>query len=143
MDNASLSLIAAMFLAILLLIARASKNKAPGTSEPSTPLIPVEVEGVMYRSADSPCIRPYSPIGTLSDGNSRILQLFARPSSTHRDRWHYFTSIDDNQIPVELQFHGRRCQSGSIGCEEVRTGDEMSASEFTTSPPLRVQLYGE
>ncbi|RYE94428.1 MAG: hypothetical protein EOO77_44165 [Oxalobacteraceae bacterium] len=82
------------------------------------------------------------PIGTLSDGFGKVLQLFGRPSHTHRGRFMYHTRAgDDSRIPIELQFRGRRCETDQIGCEEVYTGDEMNASEFGTSAPLKVQLY--
>lgn len=87
--------------------------------------------------------QPYLPVGTLTGDDQRVMQLLGRPSTTHRDRWHYMTLVNDEQIPIELQFNGRRCQHQSIGCEQVRTGDTMTASEFSTSAPLRVQLYGD
>lgn len=84
---------------------------------------------------------PYAPVGTLADGDGRIMQLYARPSGCHRDRWNYHTLVDDSRIPVELTYNGRRCGNDRIGCDRVYTGDTMSATEFGTSAPLKVQLY--
>lgn len=86
---------------------------------------------------------PYAPVGTLADGDGRIMQLYARPSDCHRDRWNYHTLVDDSRIPVELTYNGRRCGNDRIGCDRVYTGDTMSATELGSSPPLRVQLYGD
>ena len=84
---------------------------------------------------------PYAPVGTLANEDGRILQLYARPSGCHRDRWNYHTLVDDSRIPVELTYNGRRCCNDRIGCDRVYTGDSMSATEFGTSAPMQVQLY--
>ena len=91
---------------------------------------------------DTGC-RGYAPVGTLSDDDGRVLQLFGKPSRTHRDRFNYYTAIDESRIPVELMYKGRRCESDPIGCEQVYSGDRMTATEFGTRAPLKVQLYGE
>lgn len=85
----------------------------------------------------------HAPVGTLSNDDGRLYQLYARPSRTHRDRFHYHCLADDSRIPVELLFKGRQCENDRVGCERVFSGDEMTAAEFGTSAPLRVQLYNE
>jgi len=101
---------------------------------------PYQVSDVVV--LDTGC-RGYAPIGTLSDGGSRVLQLYGRQCRMNRDRFNYYTMVDESRIPVELKFNGRRCETDGIGCDRVYSGDEMTATEFGTSAPLKVQLYGE
>lgn len=123
----------AVMLLLLLLRGAPRPPAAPADGRPEA----VEVVEVV------PPRLPYAPVGTLADGDQRVLQLFARPCDHHRDRWHYHTAVDQARIPVELAFRGRRCQTDGIGCERAYTGDVMTATEFGTSAPLTVQMYGE
>ena len=98
---------------------------------------PPQVSDVMVVGTEC---RGYAPVGTLSDDQGKVLQLYSKPCGYNRGRYNYYTMVDDNRIPVELQFNGRRCENG-IGCDQVYSGDTMTASEFGTRQPLKVQLY--
>lgn len=132
MYTAALALALALVLALLLLRRGAAgpEVQAPGAClEPDW--VPLDET------------RPYVAVGTLANEDQKVLQLYAKPCASHRDRWHYHTAVDDQRVPVELAFKGRRCHTDRIGCERIYTGDEVTATEFGTSAPLRVQLYGE
>lgn len=128
-------IIALAAIAVLLLVASKTSRRAHPDSPPQTP---IDSEVMIVQGANN-----YDrPIGTLSDGSGRVLQLYGRPSCTHRGRFQYHTLAgDDSRVPIELTFRGRRCETDQIGCEEVYSGDQMNASEFGTNQPLRVQLY--
>lgn len=104
-------------------------------------------QDVVAQTADAyvavPATSPYAPVGTLANEDGRVLQLYARPCGSHRDRWNYHTMVDESRIPVELTFRGRRCENDRIGCDRVYSGDSMTATEFGTQAPLRVQLYDQ
>lgn len=128
-------IIALAAIAVLLLVASKTSRRAHPDSPPQTP---IDSEVMIVQGANN-----YDrPIGTLSDGSGRVLQLYGRPSCTHRGRFQYHTLAgDDSRVPIELTFRGRRCETDQIGCEEVYSGDQMNASEFGTAKPLTVQLY--
>lgn len=130
------AVIALAAIAVLLLVASKTSRRAHPDSPPQTP---IDSEVMLVQSSNYD-----RPIGTLSDGSGRVLQLYGRPSCTHRGRFQYHTLAGDNSsVPIELTFRGRRCETDQIGCEEVYTGDQMNASEFGTARPLTVQLYGQ
>lgn len=123
--------------ALLVILLLAQMSKAP--SGPDTCEGPVVESEVLLL----PGPRPYSAVGTLSGDDGRVMQLYARPSASHRDRWNYYTTTTEDRIPVELLFDGRRCEADRIGCARVQSGDQMTATEFGTGRPLTVQLYGD
>lgn len=133
-----LYVVVALVLVVLLLQRQSTPQQLPDAGV--RPQECHEISDVMV--LDSEC-QGYAPIGTLSNDDGRVLQLYGRPCRSHRDRWNYHTTVDDCQIPVELGFNGRRCENDNIGCDRVYSGDTMTARELGTGRPLRVQLYSE
>ena len=123
---------------LVVVIAIMAQRKAQVASDDVPRDVPAAISDVMV--VETGC-RGYAPVGTLSDGDGRVLQLYGKQCRSHRDRYNYMTLIDDSRIPVELEFNGRRCENDSIGCDPVYDGDSMTAREFGTSRPLKVNLY--
>lgn len=127
--------IVAVLVLVFAVIQYQQKKRTPD-DVPYNPAVPVSDVIVVENCG-------YAPVGTLSDDNGRVLQLYGKPCRSHRDRYNYFTMVDDSRIPVELEFNGRRCENDTIGCDPVYSGDRMTAREFGTARPLRVNLYNQ
>lgn len=127
-------------LVILVLVLQGQSTAMPISYEKVRPEECHEISDVMVLNSEC---QGYSPIGTLSNDDGKVLQLYGRPCRSHRDRWNYHTTVNDQQIPVELGFNGRRCENDNIGCDRVYSGDTMTARELGTGQPLRVHLYSE
>lgn len=127
-------------LVILVLVLQGQSTAMPISNEKVRPEECHEISDVMVLNSEC---QGYSPIGTLSNDDGKVLQLYGRPCRSHRDRWNYHTTVNDQQIPVELGFNGRRCENDNIGCDRVYSGDTMTARELGTGQPLRVHLYSE
>lgn len=125
---------------VVLMLQRQSSPTVQLSDERVRPQECREISDVMVLNSES---QGYAPIGTLSNDDGRVLQLYGRPCRSHRDRWNYHTTVNDQQIPVELAFNGRRCENDNIGCDRVYSGDTMTARELGTGRPYKIQLYSE
>lgn len=84
----------------------------------------------------------YTRIGYLTDDAGIILQLFARPSLTARDRFNYYvTSSDQQPVRLVLSHRGQSCDSDG-GCAELYDGDQLHLAEYG-SKSFRVRLYAK
>jgi len=61
----------------------------------------------------------YKQLGYLSNNNRRII-LFGKPAHFRRDKWYYYTMIDNIKYPVEI--NRKKC-SVQPGCDSVSTRD--------------------
>jgi hypothetical protein len=96
----------------------------------------------------SPALNRYTddvpiPVGTLSDGVSEVLPLFARRNCAHRDRYFYHTfsnGLNPGKVPVH--FKSKNCMKDNIGCEAVYDEDHVSIPTPGSSGTYKVELYG-
>jgi hypothetical protein len=61
----------------------------------------------------------YTQLGFLSNSSTKII-LFGKPAHYRRDKWYYYTIIDNIKLPVEI--NKRKC-TGHPGCDSVSTKD--------------------
>jgi hypothetical protein len=82
---------------------------------------------LQYRDTDS-----YRQIGYLKKG--RRLPLFGKYAQVRRDKWYYYTIIDEIKMPITIK--KRQC-SVAPGCDSVSTGDMVKVE----GEDWRVELY--
>jgi hypothetical protein len=63
----------------------------------------------------------YAQLGYLSKGSTKYI-LFGKPAHYGRDKWYYYTIINDIKLPLEI--NKRKCTS-SQGCDSVSTKDKV------------------
>jgi hypothetical protein len=63
----------------------------------------------------------YSQLGYLSRGSSKYI-LFGKPAHYGRDKWYYYTIINDIKLPIEI--NKRKC-TVSPGCDSVSSKDKV------------------
>jgi hypothetical protein len=71
----------------------------------------------------------YSQLGYLSSHSTKII-LFGKPAHYGRDKWYYYTIINDIKLPVEI--NKRKC-TVQPGCDSVSTKDKVmvDGQEYT------------
>jgi hypothetical protein len=127
-------IIATLIIIIIILWFGRSSNQVPITRYDSlsprlepTPLnIPVQIvqdSKDTLRNPYAPPIRyyddTYRQLGYLSN-HERKLILFGKPAHYRRDKWYYYTMVDDIKMPIEV--NKRKCTSQQ-GCDSVSTKD--------------------
>ena len=73
----------------------------------------------------------YSQLGYLSSlSHSTKIILFGKPAHYGRDKWYYYTIINDIKLPVEI--NKRKC-TVQPGCDSVSTKDKVivDGQEYT------------
>ena len=63
----------------------------------------------------------YTQLGYLSKGSTKHI-LFGKPAHYRRDKWYYYTMIDNIKLPIEI--NKRKC-TASPGCDSVSTKDTV------------------
>ena len=74
----------------------------------------------------------YRQIGILTrkQGSSEILPLMGRRQSTSRDKWQYYTMMDNNiQTKLPVSVNGKSC-TGEYGCNEIYNNDTVFVEGF-------------
>jgi hypothetical protein len=73
----------------------------------------------------------YKQLGYLSNGNRRVI-LFGKPAHFRRDKWYYYTIIQDIKYPVEI--NKKKC-SVQPGCDSVSTKDvvQVDGENYTVN----------
>ena len=106
--------------------------------EPTPLNIPVKIvqdSRDTIRNPYAPPIRyyedTYRQLGYLSN-NTRKLILFGKPAHHRRDKWYYYTMLDDIKMPIEI--NNRKC-TVQPGCDSVSTKDVVmvDGQEYTVN----------
>ncbi len=63
----------------------------------------------------------YTQLGYLSKGAAKYI-LFGKPAHYRRDKWYYYTIINEIKLPIEIK--KRKC-TASPGCDSVSTNDKV------------------
>ena len=61
----------------------------------------------------------YKQLGFLSNNTTKLI-LFGKPAHYRRDKWYYYTIIDNIKLPIEI--NKRKC-TVQPGCDSVSTKD--------------------
>lgn len=92
-----------------------------------------------------PPIKQYKPnsmqqIGILTNENGEILPLYGKESTTHRDRYNYYSTVsnDGNLYPIPVTYKDRDCIE-NLGCQEFY-GDE-TVSVLGKTGTYKVNVY--
>jgi hypothetical protein len=104
--------------------------------------VPVrEVRSPEYRG---PPIKKYKPghfqqIGILTNETDETLPLYGREVRNRRDRYHYHTTTQGDQVyPIPVSIDGRECTE-DIGCPELYGGETVTV--FGKDTPFTVKTY--
>lgn len=104
--------------------------------------VPVrEVRSPEYRG---PPIKKYKPghfqqIGILTNETGETLPLYGREVRNRRDRYHYHTTTQGDQVyPIPVSIDGRECTE-DIGCPELYGGETVAV--FGKDTPFTVKTY--
>lgn len=104
--------------------------------------VPVrEVRSPEYRG---PPIKRYKPghfqqIGILTNETGETLPLYGREVRNRRDRYHYHTTTQGDQVyPIPVSIDGRECTE-DIGCPELYGGETVTV--FGKDIPFTVKTY--
>jgi len=104
--------------------------------------VPVrEVHSPEYRG---PPIKRYKPghfqqIGILTNETGETLPLYGREVRNRRDRYHYHTTTQGDQVyPIPVSIDGRECTE-DIGCPELYGGETVTV--FGKDTPFTVKTY--
>ena len=104
--------------------------------------VPVrEVRSPEYRG---PPIKTYKPghfqqIGILTNETGETLPLSGREVRNRRDRYHYHTTTQGDQVyPIPVSIDGRECTE-DIGCPELYGGETVTV--FGKDTPFTVKTY--
>lgn len=91
-----------------------------------------------------PPIKRYKPgrfqqMGILTNEAGETLPLYGREVRGRRDRYHYHTTTQGEQIyPIPISINGRECTE-DIGCPELFDGEQ--ATVFGKEGPYTVKMY--
>jgi hypothetical protein len=93
------------------------------TEESNVPVKLVQDSTDTVRNPYAPPIRyyedTYKQLGFLSNHSTKLI-LFGKPAHYRRDKWYYYTIIDDIKLPIEI--NKRKCTL-QPGCDSVSTKD--------------------
>jgi len=97
--------------------------------EPTCPDVSVQIVQDSMDTVRNPYAPPlkynedtYAQLGYLSNGSTKLI-LFGKPASNpRRDKWYYYTSINNIKLPVEI--NKRKC-TVSPGCDSVSSNDKV------------------
>jgi len=96
--------------------------------EPTCPDVNVQLVQDSSDTVQNPYAPPlryneptYAQLGYLSRGKTKHI-LFGKPAHYGRDKWYYYTMIQDIKLPVEI--NKRKC-SVSPGCDSVSSNDRV------------------
>ena len=93
------------------------------TEESNIPIKLVQESTDTVRNPYAPPIRyyedTYKQLGFLSNHSTKLI-LFGKPAHYRRDKWYYYTIINDIKLPIEI--NKRKC-TVQPGCDSVSTKD--------------------
>ena len=93
------------------------------TEESNIPIKLVQDSKDTVRNPYAPPIRyyedTYKQLGFLSNNSTKLI-LFGKPAHYRRDKWYYYTIINDIKLPIEI--NKRKC-TVQPGCDSVSTKD--------------------
>ena len=124
-----------LFLGILCILLFVGTRPRLAYSDSMSPLLPqvypdvtvklVEDSTDTVRNPYAPPIKyseeTYTQLGYLSRGPTKHI-LFGKPAHYRRDKWYYYTMIDNIKLPIEI--NKRKC-TASPGCDSVSTKDTV------------------
>jgi hypothetical protein len=128
------TLILFFILIIILLLYQYNQPSIPITYTDSlSPRLPLEQANIpvkLVQSSTDTVQNPYAPpiryyedtytqLGFLSNHSTKII-LFGKPAHYRRDKWYYYTIIDNIKLPVEI--NKRKC-TVQPGCDSVSSKD--------------------
>ena len=91
--------------------------------QPNIPVKLVQDSTDTVRNPYAPPIRyyedTYKQLGFLSNHSTKLI-LFGKPAHYRRDKWYYYTIIDNIKLPIEI--NKRKC-TVRPGCDSVSTKD--------------------
>lgn len=106
--------------------------------------VPVRVPVATVPEYRGPPIKKYKPghfqqMGILTNEAGETLPLYGREVRGRRDRYHYHTTTQGEQIyPIPISINGRECNE-DIGCPELFDGEQVSV--FGKEGIYRVKMY--
>ena len=131
----SLALISIPLIMIYMLVRNPKIVEVPVKVPVPTPTVPE------YRG---PPIKKYKPgrfqqMGILTNEAGETLPLYGREVRGRRDRYHYHTTTQGEQIyPIPISINGRECTE-DIGCPELFDGEQ--ATVFGKEGVYTVKMY--
>jgi len=106
--------------------------------------VPVPVATPTIPEYRGPPIKKYKPgqfqqMGILTNATGDTLPLYGREVRGRRDRYHYHTTTQGEQIyPIPISINGREC-TDDIGCPELFDGEQ--ATIFGKEGSYVVKMY--
>lgn len=70
----------------------------------------------------------FQQMGLLTKDDGTILPLYGKESSTHRDRYNYYTTTPGNQIYSLPVMHNNKDCTDDIGCGELYGNEDVSVT---------------
>lgn len=107
--------------------------RPPVIIAPAQPMVERRRPAPEFRDAP---IKKYKPgytqqMGVLLGQNNETLPLYGKAVRGHRDRYHYYTTTNGEQIyPLTLSHNGREC-TDDIGCPEFYGNEQVSVMSKT------------
>jgi hypothetical protein len=108
---------------------------------PSQPIVERRRQAPEFRDAP---IKKYKPgytqqMGVLLGQDNETLPLYGKTVRGHRDRYHYYTTTNGEQIyPLTISHNGREC-TDDIGCPEFYGNEQVSV--MSKSGAYNTKLY--
>jgi len=151
----SIIIILLIFIIIILVYNQYKLTKRPinmNYSDSLSPRLPPEQSNIpvkivqdstdTVRNPYAPPIRyyedTYKQLGFLSNHSTKLI-LFGKPAHYRRDKWYYYTIIDNIKLPIEI--NKRKC-TVQPGCDSVSTKDIVivDGREYTVNL-YEIELY--
>ena len=107
--------------------------------------VPVVKEVVRRREPDfrEAPIKKYKPghtqaMGVLIGPNEEVLPLYGKESRYHRDRYHYYTVSEGQQLyPLPITINDRECTE-DLGCNELYGGESVTVTGKTDTYTTKI-----
>jgi hypothetical protein len=107
--------------------------------------VPVVKEVVRRREPEfrEAPIKKYKPghtqaMGVLIGPNEEVLPLYGKESRYHRDRYHYYTVSEGQQLyPLPITINDRECTE-DLGCNELYGGESVTVTGKTDTYTTKI-----
>jgi len=112
---------------------RVEEVKVPVEVEVPVPVVREVRRQPEFRDAP---IKKYKPghtqaMGVLIGPNEEVLPLYGKESRYHRDRYHYYTVSEGQQLyPLPITINDRECTE-DLGCNELYGGESVTVTGKT------------
>lgn len=124
--------ILALVTAIVLLTVGMPKKRSEKTVRWANPLRTVKIvdRTPEFRPPPEKVYKPsvFQQMGLLTKDDGTILPLYGKESSTHRDRYNYYTTTPGNQIYSLPITHNNKDCTDDIGCGEFYGNEDVSVT---------------